>query len=188
VTSIDKYAGFLDHIQEHLGTVQGHEPATVGGGNRGFAIFFCQIAEEDAISAVTNGLRFQRITTVMPQEIVCTLSPEQRQHAHFITALTAQLVIKMGAGLTYDQIIPSPAPLVEGSEIGGVVAMPHPYADDEFDILLDEQGQMVLQFVTLVPITKREIAYAEEHGADALFAVWEEQETDTLNVFRSSAV
>lgn len=189
MTSSEKYAGFLNHIQQHLGTVRDAEPPTTGGGNRGFAIYFCQIAETDAISAVTNGLRFQQhITTILPQELVCTLAPEQRRYAHFIAVLTAELMIRMGAGLSYDQIIPSPQPLVEESDIGGVVAMPHPYADDDFDTLLDEQGHTVLQFVTLVPITKREIAYAEEHSIDALFEVWEEQETNTLNAFRPSAV
>jgi hypothetical protein len=189
LTDSEKYAGYLDHVQEHLGSIRAMEPPTAEGGNRGFAIFFCQIAEGDAISAITNGLRFQQITTtILPQELVCTLQADQRSHAHLITALTAKLIIKLGEGLTYDQIIPSPEPLVEGTRIRGALAMDHPYVDDSFELLLNDQGAAELEIITLVPLTEQEIAFAEEYGTDALYERWEEQDVDVLDVYRESAV
>ena len=188
MTNTEKYAGFLEHIQQHLGPIRDMEPPTAEGGNRGFALYFCQIAEGDAVSVVTNGLRFQKITTIMPRELVCTLNAEQRSQAHLITALTAKLVIRLGEGLTFDQIVPSPEPLIEGTGIRGVVAMPHPYADDSFELLLNDQGQAELQIITLVPVAEQEIAFAQQHGTDALYERWEEQEADVLDVYRESAV
>nr|WP_237694871.1 suppressor of fused domain protein [Streptomyces sp. SID5468] len=171
-----------------MGQIRQAEAPTAEGGNRGFGIFFCQIAEGDAISVVTNGLRFQKITTVMPQELVCTLNEEQRDQAHLITVLTAKLVITMGEGLMFDQVIPSPEPLVEGTDMRGVMTMAHPYCDEDFELLLDDQGRAELQIITLVPVTGAEVAFVREHGTDALLERWEEQEVDALDVYRASAV
>jgi hypothetical protein len=39
-----------------------------------------------------------------------------------------------------------------------------------------------------VPVTEQEIAFVEEHGAEALFERWEDSEVDSLDVYRASAV
>jgi hypothetical protein len=188
VSATDKYSGFLDHIQSYLGPVRETEAPTVTGANRGYALFFCSTPDDDLVSVVTNGLRFQSITAVLPQELVCTVHSVQRKAAHLITALTAELVMKGRRGLTLEQVIPSPGPLVPDSDIGGVVAAPHPYADDEFDMLRSADGTAELQLITLIPATVEELAFIERHGTDALFERWETQETDLLDAFRRSAV
>ena len=79
-------------------------------------------------------------------------------------------------------------PLIPGTEIEGVVIVPHPYIEDGFESLVNADGRTELQLLTVVPVTAAEIAYAEEHGPDALYEQWEEQETDLLDVTRTSAV
>ncbi|MBG0566744.1 suppressor of fused domain protein [Actinoplanes aureus] len=188
MSATEKYSGFLDHIQSYLGPVRETEPPTVTGGNRGYALFFCRTPDDDLLSVVTNGLRFQPITAVLPQELVCTVHSVQRKAAHLITALTAEVVMKGRRGLALEQVIPSPGPLVPDSDIGGVIAAAHPYADDEFDMLRSAEGAVELQLITLIPATTGELLYAERHGTGALFEQWETRETDLLDAFRRSAV
>jgi hypothetical protein len=188
MTDDQKYSGFLDHIQEFLGPVTSAEPPTIDGGNRGFAIFFCDSTDGDLVSAVTNGLRFQKITAIMPLELACTLHKDQQSAARVLIALTATLTIQKGEGPAFDQVIPAPEPLIPGTEIEGVMIVPHPYIEDGFESLLNSEGQTELQILTLVPVTAAEIAFSEENGPDALYEIWEEQETDLLDINRPSAV
>jgi Suppressor of fused protein (SUFU) len=187
VSSAEKYSGYLDHVQAYLGPVAEVEPPVVDGRNRGYALLFCRTPDGDLVSVVTNGLRFQSITTIMPQELVCTMRADQRRAAHLLIALTAELVMRMRQGLSLNQVVPSPHPLVPNTAITGVVADTHPYADDDFDVLLDASGTAELQIITLLPATAGEIAFAQQHGIDALYERWETQETDLLDVYRSSA-
>lgn len=64
----EPYAGFLDHIEAHLGPVQDAEGPTAGGGNRGFRLFSCRSGDGDPVTAVTNGPRFRNLTAIMPLE------------------------------------------------------------------------------------------------------------------------
>ncbi|MET9874445.1 suppressor of fused domain protein [Actinacidiphila glaucinigra] len=184
----EKYAGFLDHIQAYLGPIQDSEGPTAGGGNRGFALFFCVSGDGDLVTAVTNGLRFQNLTAIMPLELACTLKADQQAAARALAALTATLAIRMGVGPTFDQVVPAPEPLIPDTEIEGVMIVPHPYIEDGFESLVNAEGRTELQLLTVVPVTAAEIAYVEEHGPDALYEQWEEQETDLLDVTRASAV
>lgn len=42
MSTIETYAGFLDHIQTHLGAAVDLQERTVTGANRGYAVFFCR--------------------------------------------------------------------------------------------------------------------------------------------------
>ncbi|MDX3074718.1 suppressor of fused domain protein [Streptomyces sp. MI02-7b] len=142
----------------------------------------------DLVTAVTNGLRSQNLTAIMPLELACTLKSDQRSAARALAALTATLAIRMGVAPTFDQVIPAPEPLIPDTEIEGVIIVPHPYIEDGFEPLVNAEGRTELQLLTVVPVTAAEIAYLEELGADALYEQWEEQETDLLDVTRVSAV
>ncbi|MEU4095053.1 suppressor of fused domain protein [Streptomyces sp. NPDC026673] len=188
MTTGEKYAGFLDHIQACLGPIRDAEAPAADGAGRGFALLFCVSGDGDLVTAVTNGLRFQDITAIMPLELACTLRSDQRSAARALVALTATLAVRTGAGPAFDQIIPAPEPLIAGTEIEGVMIVPHPYLEDGFESLVNAQGRTELHLLTVVPVTAAEIAYAQEHGPDALYEQWEEQETDLLDVTRASAV
>lgn len=184
----EKYAGFLQHIEDYLGTVRDVSGPTVTGRNRGYALFFCPAPDGEMISVVTNGIRFQQVTAVLPQELVCTLNADQEQIAHMLTMRTADLVIQLGQGLTVDQLVPSETPLVEDTRIHGVVAMAHPYVGEEFDTLLDANGNVELQIITLIPVLPEEIEFVRQYTMDDLYEQWEERETDLLDARRASVV
>jgi hypothetical protein len=185
----EKYAGFLPHLERYLGEAREFEEPTVAGPNRGFGLFFCHSRDGRLISVVTNGLRFQQLTVVLPQELVCTVRSEHRKAAHLLVALSAELVLRRGAGLILDEIIPAPGPLVPGTGIEAVVASVHPYVDTEdFNTLTDDTGRTELQLITLLPATRAEFELADRAGIDELFGTWEDTETDLLDPTRTSAV
>lgn len=184
----EKYEGFLPHLQQYLGPAREVEEPTVTGRNRGFGLFFCYSDDNQTVSVVTNGLRFQRITVVLPQELVCTVYQDQRKAAHLLVPLTAELVLRRGAGLILDETISAPAPLVPGTAIQGIVAASHPYVGEGLDALTNAAGRTELQIVTLIPATAAELVLAEREGVDALFSRWEGLETDLLDLARPSAV
>jgi hypothetical protein len=53
--------------------------------------------------------------------------------------------------------VPSPQPLIPDTDITGVLATSHLYADDDFDTLRDENGTVELQLVTVTPMTSAEV-------------------------------
>jgi Suppressor of fused protein (SUFU) len=183
-----RFADFLPHLQRYLGEPRELEEPTVLGRNRGYGLFFCYAP--GLLSLVTNGLRFQRITVVLRQELVCTVHAEQRKEAHLLMPLTAEIVMGRRAGLGLDEVILSadPRPVVPGTEIAGVVAGTHPYAADGFDALLGSDGEPELQLITLLPATRAELTYARDNSVDDLYAAWEDQATDLLDMHRPSAV
>jgi hypothetical protein len=185
----EPYAGFLEHLERYLGPAREFEEPTVLGPNRGFGLFFCY-APNDIVSIVTNGLRFQRITSVYPKELVCTVRADQRKEAHLLVPLVAGIVLQRGLGLTLDEVILSdaPEPVIPGTEIAGIVAGTHPYADDGFDTLTDTSGKTELQLITLIPAASRELHLAQAAGIDAVYDAWEGQNTDLLDMHRPSAV
>lgn len=182
----EKYGGFVDHIEHHLGTVD----SVYGWDNkkeRGFILLSCSSPGE-TVSTVTNGLRFQTVTAVMPQELVCTLKADQEQIAAMVTAWTADRAIQLGEGVTIDQLIASGSPLAEGTNIHGVLAMSHPYADDEFDILENKSGAVELQIITLIPVFPEEIDFIQRNSVDALCDRWQVLEPDLLDAHRAPAI
>jgi hypothetical protein len=185
----EPFAGLLPHLERYLGPVGEFEEPTVLGYNRGYGLFFCY-APNYIVSVVTNGLRFQRLTVVYPQELVCTVRVDQRKDAHLLVPLTAGIVMQRGSGLMIDEIILSadPEPIVPGTEIAGVIAANHPYADDGFDTLTTPTGAVELQLITLIPATRPELELAQRSGIDALYDIWEKEGTDLLDMRRPSTV
>lgn len=183
-----KYAGFLDHIQRYLGRIRDGEPPTVGGDNRGYALFFLVSNTGNLVSVATNGIRYQAVRIPMPQEYVCTVHARHERAAHILIAMTAEHILRVGSGLALDQVVLAETPLIPDSEIHGVIASTHPYADGEVETLLGPDGEVELQLLTLIPVTAAEGDLARQHGPDALYSRWEEQESDLLDLYRPSAV
>jgi hypothetical protein len=185
----EPFADLLPHLENYLGPVREFEEPTVLGYNRGYGLFFCY-APNNIVSVVTNGLRFQPLTVVFPQELVCTVHEDQRKEAHLLVPLTASIVMQRGSGLMIDEIILSDStePVVPGTEIEGVIAANHPYADDGFDTLTTPAGATELQLVTLIPATRFELRLAQEDGVDALYEIWENEGADLLDMHRRSTV
>jgi hypothetical protein len=188
MTATPAFAGFLPQIADHLGPVQWVEEATAHGGNRGFAVLYLRESGSEVGSAVTNGLRFQNIKVVFPQELCCTLLAEQEETAHKIVVRVAQMILEGGAGVTTGAAIPGREPLAPGSDMVGVICADHPFVDAQFDTVRDDDGKVEMQIITLIPASTAELALAAGQGMDALFDKWEQQETDLADLTRPSAV
>jgi hypothetical protein len=188
MTAEPAFAGFLPQIVEHLGPVQWLEEPTAHGPNRGFAVLYLGAPESEVGSAVTNGLRFQKITAVFPQELCCTLLTDQEEFAHRIVIQVAQMILEAGAGITTGTAIPGHEPFAPDSELIGVVCADHPFAAADFDTVRDADGDVEMQIITLIPAGAAELALAAQQGTDALFDVWEAEATDLADLTRLSAL
>ncbi|MBC6456574.1 suppressor of fused domain protein [Actinomadura sp. HBU206391] len=189
LTDPRRFEGLLDHTERHLGRLRHAEPPdAIGGRNRGFAIAFYDHPDLDMVSAATNGVRFQRITALFPQEYVCSARPGQETEAGYLLHVVADRVVQSGEGHEYEGGYLNAEPLIPDTQICGLFAEPHPYADEEFNLFRDDQGEIAVEFITLVPVTRAEFEFLREHGDEEMFEVWSERETDLLDIYRASAV
>lgn len=183
-----RFQGFQEHVTTFLGEVERVLSAQSADGNRGYDLVFCHQSEMDVWSVVTNGLRFQELDEELPEELVCSVRTGQQDAAQYLVDTVAQMVLGNGAALEYGRLVPGPEPLLPGTAIQGIIALAHPYAPDEFDLLKDAYGTVELQLVTLVPVTKAESDYLATNGVEPMHAKWQEAESDLLDIYRPSAV
>lgn len=139
------------------------------------------------VSISTLGLTELSISAVFPQEIVCSVLPEQIGAADFLVRKCLDLVLEAGRGLVNEDIIPNGETLLAGTLIEGVLVGPHPMLDDKFDVL-QVGGAVLTEFMTVVPLTGAEIAFAGANGVESLLDVLEAADPAILDVQRASAV
>jgi Suppressor of fused protein (SUFU) len=138
------------------------------------------------VSAVTDGLPSP--ATPLPVEFACSARPGQAEEAVRLVALFAELAGRDGAEVEYDDGFLGEDLLLPGTAIRGLLAAPHPYADEMFNLFRDAAGELRLQFVTLVPITGPEGRHLRDHETGELFDLWRSRGTDLLDLHRASAV
>ena len=184
----ERFDGLFEHWELHAGPCAGMEPPNVRGHNRGYVLALFQREEDKMATVVSDGLRFQPITTALEQELACTVRVDQIGAAHALVDLTSALTINNRHGLEYDQILDNDRPVLDGTDMIGVITLPHPYFGEDFDLFHDATGKLQLQMITLVPATEQELVFADEHGAEALYKLWHERSTDLLDVSRPSAI
>jgi hypothetical protein len=188
MSTTEQFRGFDEHIARYLGEVERVESARAQGGDRGYDLLFCRHPQQEVVSVVTDGLRWLPFDGDLPEELVCSVRPDQESAALYLTDTVAGMVLANRGPLEYGRVIPSPDPLLSGTVIQGVLAQAHPYAPDDFDVLRDDTGEPELHMVTLVPISAAEVALAQADGVDALHERWRAAGTDLMNVSRPSAV
>ncbi|MCP2259403.1 Suppressor of fused protein (SUFU) [Streptoalloteichus tenebrarius] len=184
----DRYDGVSGHIERHLGRIRDAESPTLHGPNQGYTLAVYEHPEYDMVSVISNGVCFQQVDSMLPEEFVCTLQSDQEEIAAFLVNVICEMVVRSGQGLEFDQAVENTQPLVPDTRIHGVLASPHPYLSTDFDVFHDAYGEPALQIITLVPITFAEAKYVEQFGADAVRKIWEAKETDLLDVYRSSSI
>jgi Suppressor of fused protein (SUFU) len=140
------------------------------------------------VSAVTEGMRFRSLQSSLPLEFACSVLPEQEDLAVRLVEMFADSTVRSGAEVEYDDGFVVDEPLVPESLVRGLLAAPHPHADEMFNLFRDAGGELRLQFVTLVPVTKAEARYLRTHETGELFELWESSGTDLLDLHRASAV
>ncbi|UOX90919.1 suppressor of fused domain protein [Amycolatopsis sp. FBCC-B4732] len=186
-----RFDGLLPHVEHHLGPVTHGQGAQLpGGGNRGFAIGFHGHPTVRMISAATTGVRFQRVAAPLPQEYVVSALPDHEDEAGYLAHVIAREAIERQRGYAYGSGYVNAEPLIPGTGIAFLLAAPHPFADAEFDVYRDDQGEPALQLVTLLPCTRAEFEYVHAHDddPDVLFDRWRDRDTDILDLYRKSAV
>lgn len=189
-TDPDRYEGLLEHVERHLGQVlYGQPPDAVDGRNRGFAIGFHAHPERDLVSAATTGVRFQRVAARMPEEFVLSALTGQEGEAGYLVHVVADRVVRSGRGMEYGGGYLNAEPLIPGSQISGLVAASHPFAGSQFDLFLDGAGQPVLQFISLIPITRPEYDFMQSgRTLRDLSRLFVAADVDPMDVYRPSAL
>ncbi|GAA0523963.1 suppressor of fused domain protein [Saccharopolyspora thermophila] len=178
----------LDHFERRLGPVQRVESArSEQGENRGYDLVFYENDEPPITTVATNGLRFQSITSMLPEELVCSLRSEQKHIAQYLTDSIASLIIKNRRGMEYGAIFQNDQPIIEETQIIGVIAHTSPLFDEAFNLFPNATAP-TLQIISLVPITAPEVDFVRSEGADMLFEVFHLNRTNILDVRRRSAV
>jgi hypothetical protein len=182
------YGRFLEHIEGKLGAIKHVEGPEVSGANRGYALIYTHLADPGVASVTTNGVRFQQITSMLPEEFTCSLQEDQEHIARYLVDTVAGLAISSGRGLEYEQVVKNEQPIIADSQMQGILASPSPFFGGEFDLYRDDNGQPVLQIITLIPVTAAEADFVEEADAEELYDIWRENRTNLLNVYRESAL
>ncbi|KEI45420.1 suppressor of fused domain protein [Saccharopolyspora rectivirgula] len=183
---MSRFSGFPAHVEQYVGRVRGADSNRAGDRDRGYYLVYCDHPDRTHVSVLTSGLRDYTAGAPLPQELICTLRSEQEKYARHLTAVIAELLTETQSRVGYGALIMNDRILLPDTEISGALAAPHPYLDDEFDILLDDAGEPVLQLITLVPISRGEAQLVARQGRDALYDRWEEAGVDLRDIFRPS--
>ncbi len=184
----ERFEGLLDHVERYLGTTRYAQSAEIEGRNRGFAVGIHDHPERPMVSAVTTGVRFQAMRSPLPLEFACSAKPGQEDEAAFLVHVFADMAVRNGADVEYDDGFLNDEPLIPGTSIFGLLAAPHPRADEMFNLFRNAKDELQAQFVTLVPITAAEADYLQTHETGELFDLWDAEGTDLLDIYRQSAI
>ncbi|HEX4788141.1 MAG TPA: suppressor of fused domain protein [Actinospica sp.] len=187
-TAAGVFSGFLPQITGRLGPVRRFEAAAGQGVDRGFAVFHLGAPGGEVGTAVTDGLRFQRLNTLYPLELCCTLLTEDEETAHRIVLRVGRMMIDGRATAGVGTLIVGDRPLHPDHAMVGVVCAGHPFTDADFDLVRDRDGRVRVQILTLIPATEAELALAADQGVEVLFEHWHGLAADLADLARPSAV
>jgi hypothetical protein len=182
------FSGFLPQITGRLGPVRRFEAGLGQGGEREFAVFHLGAPGGEVDTAVTDGLRFQRLNTLHPVELCCTLLTEQEETAHRIVVQVGRMMVAGRTEAGVGTVISCGRPLHPDFAMTGVVCAGHPFTDVDFDLVRDRDGSVLLQIMTLIPATESELSFAADRGAGALFERWQGLAADLADLARPCAV
>jgi hypothetical protein len=115
---------------------------------------------------------------------VCSVQNGQDGAAAHIVTTMLDMIIATDRGPLVTQLIPGKAPILERTNIYGLLAASHPYLDDAFNTVTDDAGAILIQIVTLLPLTAAEVRQGETAGLDALVDTLENTDPPLLNVTR----
>jgi hypothetical protein len=173
----------LDHVERYLGRTRRTREADLG-----FAIGIHDHPSLPMVTAVTDGMRSRTTQSPLPLEFACSARPGQEEEAARLVETFADLAVRGDADVEYDDGFLVEEPLIPGTAVRGLLAAPHPYADEMFNLFRDGSGELRLQFVTLVPVTGPEGRHLRDHETGELFELWESAGTDLLDLHRASAI
>ncbi|PKV92602.1 suppressor of fused protein SUFU [Amycolatopsis echigonensis] len=167
-----------DHLTRHLGI--GVLDTRVGD------VEIWRHERPEFVSFATHGLSAVPILAICPQELVASVRHGQDGAARYLVQLTLELVIGNDRGVVNNEIIPNGQPLLARTDISGILVGPHPYLEESFEAIFDDNRRAVAEMMTLIPLATPEIAHADSRGVDALIDLLEDTNPPLLDVTRSS--
>jgi Suppressor of fused protein (SUFU) len=170
----------LRHIERHLGP----RTRTVEASSYAIGVH----TRPDMVTAVTDGMRRHSLQSALPLELACSARPGQEDAAVRLVELFADTNLRDGTEVEYDDGLLAEEPLLPSTSVQGLLAAPHPHADEMFNLFRTASGELSLQFVTLVPVTAAEGRHLRDHETTELFELWRSAGTDLLDLHRASAV
>jgi len=185
-----RFEGLIDHVERHLGPVDFAVPASVEGHNRGFAVGVHKHPTIDMVTAASTGVRFQRYDASLPEEFACSALPGQEQEAAYLVHVVADRVVRSGKGYEFGRGYVNAEPLIPGSHVQCLLAVPHPWADEDFSHFRNAQGEAVLQIITLLPLTRPELDSMDPRSdpVEQILSLTEAKGLDVRDIYRDSAV
>jgi hypothetical protein len=169
------------HYDRYLGESDDAEPMP------GIRILDYQPDTVAFVTFASLGLSASGVTAVYPQEVICSVRGGQDGAADYLVRSVVELVMQSGRGVINEDVIPNDGPLLEDTQIYGILVASHPYLPDEFNVVFGPGRAVVTDLMTLIPITDKEIALAQNDGIDALITRLEESGVDLFDVTRDSA-
>lgn len=168
--------------------LSGHFSRFLGEGTRveqlAHGVELWRYERPEFVSFITNGLSTVDVAALKPQELVCSVQPGQDGAAAQLVTTMLDQIIATDRGPVVDQLIPAKTPILERTNIYGLLATTHPFLDDAFNVVRDTDGTITVQIVTLLPLTAPEVRQAESAGLDALIDLLEEVNPPLLDVTR----
>lgn len=181
-------AADLSVVREHYLRYLGTAPTIVDRQSGVDIALYSPIDNSPFSTAATIGLSTLSISAIVPQELTCSVKPDQSGAAVVLVRLAMQLVLSQRRGLVDEDVIPNGGPLLTGTEVSGILTGAHPYLPDEFNVLFGEDGKPVLNFITLVPLVQAEVDFTRRESVDDLMNLFERESPDLCDVTRSSAL
>lgn len=164
-----------DHLTRFLGAA-----TQVGQLDRGVQLW--RHERPEYVSFATRGLSDLDVAALKPQELVCSVLPGQDGAAAHLVTTMFEMILETDRGPLVPQLIPSQAPILERTNIHGLLAASHPYLDDAFNTVTDDDIR--IQIVTLIPLTSAEVQHGQGGGLDALIDALEATDPPLLDVTR----
>ncbi|MGY6651562.1 suppressor of fused domain protein [Amycolatopsis sp. TRM77291] len=167
-----------DHLTRYLG--QGRREADVGG------VEIWRHERPEFVTVATHGLAGQPVTAVYPQELVCSVEHGQDGAALFLVEATLKIIQENRRGVVNNQVIRNDQPLLARTDITGVLVSVHPLLDD-FDVVFDADRKVLVELMTLIPLTSAEVAQSASDGVEALLDHFEATDPPLLDIQRASS-
>lgn len=185
----DRFGGLAEHVVRHLGPARRRWTPP---DDRGYGVTLHYPEKLPVVSAVTAGLRFQRVEAPRPVELICTLRSGQEGAAIQLLNVAAEYLTagERKPRAVYDQLVGGEAPLVPDTDVRGLLFGVHPVARD-VAVYRDEAGAVALRFLTVLPLTGADLGFLVEGDQgpgrqDRLWRRWRESKVEFWDVHRAS--
>ncbi|MFC6569004.1 suppressor of fused domain protein [Actinoplanes utahensis] len=184
-------AKLIEHLESYLGTIQGgysgdeRTPEGVG-----VVSFGPDVPLPGVLTLTTLGLSRHHLSLPdgghVHQELLMHVTGEDEAYIPSALWAIASRMIERGWALPHGQVITS-GPVVPGATVTGLLAINPMFLPSGFAVCEGIEEDTAAVVVWLAPLTAEEIAFAKEHGGEALVEIFTEHETNLSDLRRDGA-